>query len=684
MGLLFKLMLRAGFSPLVITQADPLLYDAADSTNTTMSGRTGWTADGDVTRRDKMKSADGMFRMNTGSNGDSPYGFQVTATPGQFRRVTFGYDYSQAGGTLSNSATPYQYHDQRWILAYQDTANYLFASAFSISAGTMQVRIYRCVAGVDTEVCRYLGIPTTGTATFILTDRIRLYVGTEIRVAEQLYTDAQAAFPDKLFSAGTTNAMRSGATALRHTFHPLILALDWKVEELDMTVADPKLFYGRDASNQRAIAFSGTYSGTPVSWAYRLRRRTTSAVTKNWTAFSPTASAGTWSSTITVASGGPYLMDIGWTDGAGKTHIATSSPFAVGILITMWGQSLAVGGSAIGGAPTPSGNDTVIGFNGHATYVGSSFRRFVDDTLPAAFATQMVPSMIGLAKRLTEALSAAGDSTPVGVAAVGVASNALETLKPGTANWDNVLVPFVTEIGGNVENWQLEQGQAECLSSSSYANWAPDFGLVAAGFRSIGGRANAPVFLRITGKDTSVVNNSSTITRSQEFRSIQKSLHNPAGKVYVSCHDIGAPLSDQIHPTAAGGFSLAERDGLSHACYGYSAIAYDGRGPQFSTATRSGTVITLPITANGATSYTGTALTGYAVSNDDFVTVLTNSSVEIVGSSLIITLAAVPTGTCKVRSFREPNYADTSLALGVYANGMTIPFFPIVDLITVT
>lgn len=677
-------LVTRGSAALNIIQSDPLFYDPADSSNTTMSGRSGWTAAGDVTKRDKMKSANDTFCMVTGTNGDSPWGYQIAAASvGQYRRVKFGYDYSQQGGTLSNPATPKQYHDQRWILAYQDTANYLFASAF-FSSGVMQMRIYRCVANVDTEICRYLALPSAATAIFELTDRIRLYIDGTIRVAEQLYTDAQAAFPDKLFSASTTNAMRQGATGLRHTFYPLILALDWKVEDLDMTVADPKGFYGRDDNNQRAIAFSGTYSGTPVTWAYRLLRKTTGAVAKNWTAFTPTANAGAWSATITVNSGGPYVMEVGWTDGTGKTHLTTSSPFAVGILAVMWGQSLAVGGSGVGGAPAPSGNDLTHGFNGYATHVGSSFRRWVDDTLPSAFATQVVPNMIGAAKRLSEALLAAGDYTPVGVAAVGVASQALTDLKPGSTYWNTVFVPFLAEIGGNAEILDIEQGQAEALSSSNYSNWSTDFDSCVAEFRAICGRSNAWVFLRITGKDTSVANNSTTTTRSQAMRVIQNGKHNPAGRVAVSCFDIGVPLSDTIHPTAAGHYSLAERDGLSYARHAFSAIAYDGRGPMLSTATRSGAVITLPITANGATSFTGSALTGYAVSNDDFATTLTINSTEIVGGELKITLSSTPTGVCKVDSMRGPNYADSSLGLGVYANGMTIPFFPIINPITVT
>lgn len=663
-------------SPIVVA-SNPLFEDLFDSTNTTLSTRTGWTPTGDVTKRDKMKSADGMARMNTGTNGESPWGYATCAgTVGQYRRVTFGYDYSQQGGTLTNSATPYQYYDQRWILAYQGIADYVFASAFSISGGTMQIRIYRTVAGVDTEICRYIGIPSTGTAVFELTDRIRLYVNGLIRVADQLYTDGQAAFPDKLFSGSTTNTMRSGATALRHTFYPLVLALDWKVEDLDMTVADPKPFYGRDSTNKRTITFTGTYSGTPTAWVYRLRRRTTSSVTKDWTTFTPTYGSGTWSGNITVDSGGPYVMDVGWTDGSGKTHLTVSSPFAVGILVAMWGQSNSVGGSGIGGAPGYGGNDLVIGFNGYATYVGSTFRRWVDDLTPQALALN--PNMVGLAKSLSDATG-----IPVGVAATGVASNALATLKPGTTNWNNVLVPFITELGGNVEQWVYSGSEAEGLSSSDYSALVTDFGLTVAGFRDIGGISDAMVFIRIIGKDTSVANNSTTITRVQDVRSILKNLENGVD-IWVGCSSVGLALVDQIHFTSAAVVAWCRRMGMTIARRAYSALAYDGRGPLVTGATRSSAVITLAIDLNGASEISGSTLTGYAVSNDDFVTTLTISSTEVVANQVVITLSGVPTGTVKVRSFREPNYTDSSVAVGAYPGSVTIPVFPIIDPITVT
>lgn len=668
-----------------ILQSSPFFQDLFNSLDGTMTGRTGWTRDGDATKGDKMVVLNGIARMNTGSNGDAPFGFQKTPDPGVMnRRITFGYDFSQSvGGTKSNSATPYQWHDQQMIVAWQDINNYSYISPAFFSGGLVEFRLYKVISGAATEMFRWEFLPTAGVMELTLTDRVRCIVNDVIRLPTMLYNDARNVHPDRLWTTTTTNSIRTGPAALRHTFYPLVLALDYKVETLDITVADPKPFYGRDANNQRSITFSGTYNGTPVSWCYRLRRRSTGVTVKDWTAFTPTANAGAWSAALTINSGGPYFADFGWTGADGFTRVVTAAPFAVGILICAYGQSHAVSLSGITGSPGFGGNDLIHGFNAYAQYVGTQVRRWMGDLTPQERAYN--PNMTGLAKALTDALVAAGDNTPVGVAACGVASTALADLKPGTTYWNNVLVPFVTEIGGNVEHWLWVQGEAEGLSLSDYSNYTTDFASLVTGLRSQGGRSNAKVFVRIFGKDTAVSNTGASITRSQAMRSILKGLANGVD-IFTSASMLGIPLigGGDSHNTPAGAYSVSYREGLSVAKGAYGALAYDGRGPIITSASRSGAVITCAVDLNGASGISGTGLTGYAVSNDDFATELTISSVDVVANQVVITLAGVPSGTVKIRSYREPNYNDATLALGTYLNGVTIPVLNVIDPISVT
>ena len=238
-------------------------------------------------------------------------------------------------------------------------------------------------------------------------------------------------------------------------------------------------------------------------------------------------------------------------------------------------------------------------------------------------------------------------------------------------------------IGGNVECWAWLQGEAEGLSLSDYSNYVADYALLVAGLRTLGGRPNAMVFNQMILKSTTVVNNTTTIARAAAVRSILKNLEN-GSNVWTASTGLGLTLVPDDHYTDASSNELSRRMGLTVARRAFSALAYDGRGPIVTSASRSGLVITMPLDLNGATSVTGAALTGYEVSNDNFATTLALASVGVASGSIVITLSSTPTGTLKVRSFVVPNYNDSSLAVGSYSDGSTIPVFPIIDAITVS
>ena len=92
----------------------------------------------------------------------------------------------------------------------------------------------------------------------------------------------------------------------------------------------------------------------------------------------------------------------------------------------------------------------------------------------------------------------------------------------------------------------------------------------------------------------------------------------------------------------------------------------------------------MSIDLNGTSGITGSALTGYEVSNDNFTTLLTQSSATVTSNQIVITLSSVPSGTVKVRSFAPPNYDETSIATGTLPGSVTVAVFPILTPITVT
>jgi hypothetical protein len=663
---------RVDAAPIVVIPTADLFFDDFNATDESLTGRTGWLAVGDATKAAKIRADGGLCRMLTGTNGSAPHGYQITsADPGEYRSVEFEYDYSQQGGTLSNPATPFQQSDQRFIVSWQDESNF---SYLLVSPVDNRVTFSKTVAGTASEIIRYANTPAVGRLKMEFRgDRYRLWINDAIWAPDQLFNDALSVYPDRKF---TGTVQKTGGAGVRHSFYPLNLTKVMRVNAANtVTIADPRTFYGRDTTNKRTISISGTYTGAPVSWVYRLRIVANGATVVDWAALAATAAAGAWSASVDVASGGPYWLDVGWVGSDGETRIATSSPFSVGLLVCYWGQSNASGMGAVGGGFSGS-NSLYNAFDGSASHASSTYRRwFRTDEKP--YQASYFVNAIGLAKSLADAAG-----IPVGVAAVGVASNAISTLKPGTANWDTVLVPFVTEIGGNVEAWVWSQGEAEGLSTVDYTNYVSDFALTRDGLRTIGGHPNAAVFVRIIGKDTNKTNTAAEITRSQAVRSILNGLESSENRVWVSSAMIGVPYTDALHPTNAGSVTLGRRDGLTIARRALGAIGYDGRGPLVTSATRSGATITLGIDLNGATGISGSALTGYSVSSDDFVTTLTISYATVSSNQIVITLSADPGAAVKVRSFREPNYNESSLALGSYSDGTTIPVFPIVDPIT--
>ena len=662
----------AGGAPIVIDPADDFFFDDFDGTNASLTGRAGWTASGDATKAGKIVADNGVARMLTATNGDSPWGYQFTANPGEAKFVEFEYDYTQHGSTLSDPATPFKKHDQRIILAWTDESNYTYADLQLRPSTLWRLSLRKIVSGAPTDDAIYEDLPNTATVKVRMTSRWRVWVNGKLWAPDQLFNDAAAVYPDRTISA---SAIKTGGAGFRHSFHPVAFAKMMRVNPVDITITDPEAGYGRDPSGSRSIGFAGTYTGTPVSWAWRLRNSATGIASTAWAALSATAGSGAWSATLTIPTG-IHLLDVAWIGGDGKAHVATSTPFAVGIQAVAYGQSNAAGSADSQNAWTSGNDPLVIGDYGSVAYAGSSYDRLWSDTEHQS--AKYLPNIAGLAKSLS-----AATGVPVIVSGVGVPGNALETLKPGTTHWNTLLVPLVARLG-YVEQWIVSQGEAEALSSSSSAAYAADFAATVAGFRSIGGHPNAGVFVRLIGEDTAVAVNSTTTTRAANFRALQMTLENPSDKIWVASHPLGVPLTDNIHFTALGHIEMCRREGLTIARRAYGALAYDGRGPVVTGATSAGAVITLAVDLNGATGISGSALTGYTVSADNFTTALTISSVNVSGSTIVITLAADPGGPVKVGSYREASYDNSSIAIGAYADGTTIPVMPIAAPVTTT
>lgn len=690
----FASVASGGGAPTVVLAA-PFMYDDFAATNTSLTGRAGWNAFGDTAKAALIKADGGVARMTTDFNGGAPAGYQMTAPlPTQDRRVKWSIDISQGfsgTGSADNASFPKQWSDQNIYLAYLDDSNYI---NIEVEQGTFTDPDYRLyitavISGSGFKSWRSDRMPAVADyEAEIIGDLIRLRVNGQIIMSTRLTSETENKFPDTQILEPPANS-RAG---FRHGFYGWnICSGPFTVDVIRTSVNIGSRFYGRDASQGRNVTVSGKYtkiSAEPTQWAYRLLDEETGAVVTNWTTWTPTAASAAYSGTIRLAQGGPYVIEVAWTDGINPWYKGKSLGVAVGLLFAGWGQSNS-DKAASQGVPniysirgnTGARNYKVYGWSPAANLVPA---QFIGDTW-----RQEAPNDItaNLSAREFCRIVSAATGLPVGFGATGVAANALVTLKPGTTNWNTVFLPFITAMGGNIEGFVWTQGEAEALSASDYSGYAADFASLVAGFRGLANRSDAPVFIRMIGDDDNITNTSTTTTRAFEARNVFLALENPGNNIWVASYPIGLAKSDTIHYdnglsqtnwSRRAAYTVARRMGIG------TPLTYDGRGPRVTSATRVGAVITLTLDMNGYTNLTGTALTGYEVSNDDFTTTLTQSSAVVSGSTIVITLSSPPTGTTKVRSFVLANYNDSSLATATLPDGFSIPVAPIISPITAT
>jgi hypothetical protein len=168
--------------------------------------------------------------------------------------------------------------------------------------------------------------------------------------------------------------------------------------------------------------------------------------------------------------------------------------------------------------------------------------------------------------------------------------------------------------------------------------------------------------------------------------------------------DLAHAATDALHHSADSYVEANRRSARTAAkALGYSS--YDGRGPYVSSVTRAGAVITLNLTANGATGFDQTtagnldAYDLYLASDvSSSPTLLTKSStvLDAANSKITVTLSADPGAAVKVRSFygHWPERDKTATpavnaqditairARGTYGDGTSIPVEPIYTAIT--
>ena len=443
-----------------------------------------------------------------------------------------------------------------------------------------------------------------------------------------------------------------------------------------LTVADSQIFWPGDLTLMgRNVLLNGSYSGDVQAIDYRVVNAATGAETKPWARVSaPTIDPSNWSASVFVPMCDTAVnpkVRVELRAANDTDSVTESNNIAVGICVGSYGQS----------------NSSFRGQGSATPHVVSNAYTFADD---AGSEWQGGATTTVSRSQLWATQISAASGIPCGVFGAGSGSKTIIELSTrGGGNFVlDEMEALCTQANafGYVASWLWTQGEAEASAAATFdaSAYSAQFDVLMSELRSGASsiQPTATFGICAIGSTTSGHQSGTTFGDANwsASRACSFALADKPG-VFLSSSLADATLADNLHPTADAYVENGRRAGLSmRKALGYGG--YDGRGPLVTGATRSGAVVTLAIDLNGAASISGTGLTHYQVSADNFATLLTVSSAAVSGGNIALTLSTDPGTTVKVRSFYGMDWTAPVRAIGTYADGTTIPVEPIFSAIT--
>lgn len=415
----------------------------------------------------------------------------------------------------------------------------------------------------------------------------------------------------------------------------------------------------------RSVPVSGTYLGEVQALDYRVLDDATNAVAQDWARVSGAEiDAGVWSGDVFVPMCSTAVPKVRIQVRAANDIDARglSNATAVGIAVGSYGQSnsayrgqAAATSHTVANAYTWSQDASSVWQGGGATTL----------TRSQLWATQI----------------AAASGIPCGVFVFGVgAENIVNLTARGAGFFDNLEAAAASaNAAGFIQAWLWTQGEAEAAATAVFdlTAYRSTFSTLLTQLREDLSEGTAPVGICVIGRNAGTHISGATFGDAN-WSLVRRGLFGLTDMpgVFVATNLVDAAMVDSLHYTADAYVENGRRAGLSMAAaLGYTSIS--GRGPIIAGATRSGATITLSVDLNGAASISGTGLTHYDVSTDDFATTLPLTSAEVSGGDIVLTLDADPGAPVAVRSFYGMTYDTPVFALGDYGVAPAIPVEPL-------
>ena len=399
---------------------------------------------------------------------------------------------------------------------------------------------------------------------------------------------------------------------------------------------------------------SGTYAGvtTPTAIDRRVEEYVSGTVVSDWAELDGSPSNGTYSGTISVPRGKYYKI---LTRFRNNTDIAAETErIGFGILIEAGGQSNTVSLFASGGDATPS-DDTAI-FNGSDTWA--------------------VPTTQQIAHLLNEISQE--NNCVVGIYHTAVGSTSIAAHISGGSNYA-ARQAALTAAGGKLNAFWWGQGEGDTGSAANYNAYETRLGTLYQDMltRTSQTSATLPMFIVQLGRNEGQTGGN---TGWQTVRAAQTNYANDTANVYISHQTMDLPMSDALHRNASG-----QKQEVLRAADSFNALlastSNSGRGPIPASVTVSGTSVIINHDLNGSTTLTlpSNSKDGYEVSDDNFATTLTISSIAVSGSQITLTMSTAPSANIKVRSQQgqDPDHAKMPTGSLTY-NSQAVMVEPIV------
>lgn len=439
---------------------------------------------------------------------------------------------------------------------------------------------------------------------------------------------------------------------------------------------DQRVFQRVGAS--RSITVSGTYGGSPSGIRARAVPHGT-AVTSTaypWTTITTSPSGGIFSASLTVATGGWYNIQV--SDTAASQFASGVNRWGVGAIVALIGQSNCEYVFKVNSAYPSGGTRSIAYYAGAYTRIGN-----IADGSPEGTSTLLVSytpgppgirgdALVYMANRLASAINA-----PVCFLPYAVSGSAISTWLPATgANWAT-FATAANAVGSDFEAAVWLQGETD--AGSSMATYKTNLALVQAGLLALNGRTTSTFSMAIVP-----IGPCTTSWRAEGTFGLVRTAHleyvAANSGSYILNTALDATLGDGVVHWDVPSYVRQGRRWAEWIIRNAAGTPSTMQGPTITSASRSGTTVTVTIAHHGGTALqdgaggtSGTSLAGFRVF--DGGTPMTISSTAIASSTTVtLTLSATPAGTVTLDFGMEnaPFTSTTPSAASVLCDNQSI------------